>query len=171
MPDYKLVRIRPSSFVDRLSVRGGKVMIEIGGSTYQGDETTLPSFGGLSRAMGWHRLPTAIADKVSATFGSAVVDCMTQEEAIALESKETIAALRSEVDALRAAVTQVTVVGTPMDSGFLKAQGKRWPEGAGDLADYITVETNGAGAMAAQVLRAHDIPHTEVFYSVNKSAT
>lgn len=106
MSNYKLARIRPSSFVDKVSAYGGKAVIEIGGSTYQGGETTLPNFGGLSRSVGWFRLPAAVADKIAATFGSAVVDCMTQEEAIVLESKETIAALQSEIEGLRTTVAK-----------------------------------------------------------------
>lgn len=39
--------------------------------------------------------------------------------------------------------------------------GKRWPDSAGSEADYIEVETNGPGALAAALLRAHNIPHRE----------
>lgn len=42
-------------------------------------------------------------------------------------------------------------------------QGKRWPPTAGVEADYITVETNGCGALAAERLRLHGIPHTSVW--------
>jgi len=44
-----------------------------------------------------------------------------------------------------------------------ETQGKRWPPTAGVEADFITVETNGCGALAAERLRLHGIPHTTVF--------
>lgn len=39
---------------------------------------------------------------------------------------------------------------------------KRWPEGAGVEATYITVDPSGPGTFARALLRLHNIPHCEV---------
>jgi len=44
-----------------------------------------------------------------------------------------------------------------------ETQGKRWPPTAGVEADYITVDTRGAGSAAATRLRLYGIPHSTVY--------